>query len=75
MIYTIKIKDKTKKARSIINMLKAFREDYDFIEIVENADGDIPEEQFRELEDRYESYQKNKAGKDWSVLKNELNQI
>ena len=75
MIYTIKIKDKTKKARSIINMLKAFREDYDFIEIVENTDVDIPEEQLRELEDRYESYQKNKAGKEWSVLKDELKRI
>jgi hypothetical protein len=35
MVYTIKIKDKSSKAKSIINLLKALQEDYDFIEISE----------------------------------------
>ena len=72
MIYTIRIKDKTKKARSIINLLKALRDDYDFIEISENSDSEIEKETNNELEIRYNLFLEDPKGKDWEDLKKEI---
>ena len=72
MIYTIRIKDKTKKARSIINLLKALRDDYDFIEISENSDSEIEKETNHELEIRYNLFLEDPKGKDWEDLKKEI---
>jgi hypothetical protein len=72
MTYTIRIQDKSKKAKSIINMLEALREDYDFIEIQNdiNEVSDINLE--KELDKRYKAFQKNKNVKDWPELKKGL---
>jgi len=72
MVYTIRIKDKTSKAKSIINMLKALQEDYDFIEISEEIKDENDDKILKELEMRYNSYLKNKKGKEWSTLLKEL---
>jgi hypothetical protein len=71
MVYTIRIKDKTIKAKSIINMLKALQEDYDFIEISEENDSQ-EDDIMKELEIRYNSFLKNKKGKEWSALLSEF---
>jgi hypothetical protein len=72
MTYTIRINDKSAKAKSIINMLKALKDDYDFIEIQndpkEESDLDIE----KELSKRYKNFQRNNKGKDWSDLKKTL---
>ncbi|MEI7422668.1 MAG: hypothetical protein WCK18_11260 [Prolixibacteraceae bacterium] len=71
MTYIIKIQDKSSKAKSIINMLKALTEDYDFIEISkDNVKSKIILD--KELEKRYKSFQKDCKGKDWEDLKSEL---
>ena len=72
MVYTIKIKDKSIKARSIINMLKALQEDYDFIEISEEVEIQNDQEVIKELEIRYNNFLKNNTGKEWSTLLKEL---
>lgn len=72
MVYTIKIKDKSIKARSIINLLKALQEDYDFIEISEEKEIQEDDDIMKELEIRYNSFIKNKEGKEWSALLNEF---
>ena len=72
MVYIIKIKDKSRKAKSIINMLKALQEDYDFIEVSEDMETQMDDETMKELEYRYNSYLKNKNGKEWNILLNEL---
>ena len=53
-------------------MLKALKEDYDFIEIYESTGTDVPKDQVEELDSRYESFLKNKSGKEWEELKKEL---
>jgi len=68
MIYTIQIKDNSKKAKSIINMLKALKDDYNFIEISENINSKLD----AELEKRYKLFLENSEGKDWNTLKKEL---
>ncbi len=72
MTYIIKIQDKSLKAKSIINMLKALKEDYDFIEI--KKDNTINPELTldKELDKRYKSFLKDNKGKDWEDLKSEL---
>jgi hypothetical protein len=70
MVYTIKIKDKSSKARIIINMLLALQEDYDFIEISE--DNENEDEIMKELEIRYKAYLKSNEGKEWNTLLKEL---
>jgi hypothetical protein len=72
MTYTIKISDKSKKAKSIINMLKSLREDYDFIEISEEKKEKLSIKISRELRLRYDLFSKNPNGKDWDELKKEL---
>jgi hypothetical protein len=72
MNYIIKIKDTSEKARSIINMLKALQEDYDFIEISEYLDSQHETMILKELEVRYKSFSKNKSGKEWNTLLKEL---
>jgi len=73
MVYTIKIRDKSSKARSIINMLKALQEDFDFIEISEEKEDQAEENIMKELETRYNSFLKEKNGKEWNILLNEFN--
>jgi hypothetical protein len=72
MTYTIKIQDSSSKAKSIINMLKALKEDYDFIEIseenIKNSDTNLD----KELDTRYKSFLKSNKGKEWKDLKKEL---
>jgi hypothetical protein len=72
MVYTIRIKDESRKAKSIINMLKALQEDYDFIEISEEVDLLNEDLIMKELEDRYNSYLKERKGKEWKSLLNEF---
>jgi glutaredoxin-related protein len=72
MVYTIKIKDRSIKARSIINMLKALQEDYDFIEISEEKENLNDNLILKELEMRYNSYLKSNKGKEWSILLKEF---
>jgi hypothetical protein len=72
MVYTIRIRDNSKKAKSIINMLKALKEDYDFIQIMEEQDEMEDQDILKELEFRYNSFQKDKRGKEWNTLLNEL---
>jgi hypothetical protein len=72
MNYIIKITDKSKKAKSIINMLKALEEDYDFIEISEDLENKKEAELMKELEFRYKSFLKNNSGKEWNTLLKEL---
>jgi len=72
MIYTIKIQNKTKKAKSIINMLKALKEDYDFIEISEDSDKELENKLQEELDVRYQLFLEDPKGKDWEELKKEL---
>ena len=59
MIYTIQIKDNSKKAKSIINMLKALKDDYNFIEISENINSKLD----AELENVTNCFQKIQKGK------------
>jgi hypothetical protein len=68
MVYTIKIKDKSVKARSIINMLKALQEDYDFIEISEEHENQDDDKIMKELEIRYNAFLNSGEGKEWSTL-------
>lgn len=72
MTYTIKISDNSPKAKSIINMPKALQEDYDFIEIQHDKKTKPKFDLNKELDKRYESFQKDPAGKDWDELKKEL---
>lgn len=72
MVYTIKIKDKSNKARSIINMLRALQEDYDFIEIIEENENQNDDEIMKELEIRYTSFLGSSEGKDWNILLKEF---
>jgi len=72
MNYIIKIRDKSKKAKSIINMLKALQEDYDFIEISEEIENQQEAMILKELEVRYKSFLKNKSGKEWNTLLKDL---
>jgi hypothetical protein len=72
MSYTIKIDNKTRKAKSIVNMLKELAEDYPFLHIYE----DLPEESdelMEELEFRYNEAKKNPGeGKSWEEVKANL---
>jgi hypothetical protein len=72
MVYTIRIKDKTSKAKSIINMLKALQEDYDFIEISEEKEIQDDDDIMKELETRLHLYSYTNSGKEWNILLNEL---
>jgi len=72
MTYTIKIDSKTRKAKSIVNMLKELSQDYPFLHIYE----DLPEESdelMEELEFRYNEAKKNpEKGKSWEEVKANL---
>ena len=72
MNYIIKIRDTSKKAKSIINMLKTLQDDYDFIEISEDSENEHDSMVLKELEVRYKSFLKDKFGKDWNTLFKEL---
>ena len=72
MVYTIKIRDKSRKAKSIINMLKALQNDYDFIEMQKDSNKVSDLNLDKDLDKRYKSFQKNQNGKDWIDLKKEL---
>jgi DNA-directed RNA polymerase len=72
MTYIIKIQDNSLKAKSIINMLKALKEDYDFIEIKKDTAIKPGLKLDKELDKRYKSFLKDNKGKDWEDLKSEL---
>jgi DNA-directed RNA polymerase len=72
MTYIIKIEDKSLKAKSIINMLKALKEDYDFIEIKKSNTIKPDLTLDKELDKRYKSFLKDNKGKNWEDLKSEL---
>ncbi len=65
MEYTIKISDTNTKAQSIINMLKALAQDYDFLTITEDPMA-LTQEQDAELDRRYRFVKANpEKGKTW----------
>lgn len=72
MVYTIKIKGQSKKAKSIINMLKELQNDYDFIEVLKTPDSELEPKVKKELEKRYALFAKSKKGKEWSSLIKDL---
>jgi hypothetical protein len=72
MTYIIKIEDKSLKAKSIINMLKALKDDYDFIEIKKDNPVKPGLTLDKELDKRYKSFLKDNRGKEWEDLKSEL---
>jgi hypothetical protein len=53
-------------------MLKALKEDYDFIEIKKDSTSKPSLKLDKELEKRYNSFLKDNKGKDWGELKSEL---
>ncbi|MCX6267908.1 MAG: hypothetical protein NTW16_11205 [Bacteroidetes bacterium] len=74
MTYTIHIHDKSKKAKSIINMLKTLEEDYDFIEVIKEPSGVYPQTE-ELLQKRYKEFLDNPTGKDWNELKKQLGKL
>ena len=75
MVCTIEISDNNNfQAQSIINMLRAFAEDYDFIKIFEEKKyKDLSKEQEIELDKRYEYFLENpNVGKSWDEVKASL---
>lgn len=77
MTYTIRIKSSSSKAQSIINMLKELREEFDFIDIIEEDDSNDVEEMssefLNELDMRSEYMHRHpEEGKDWEEVKKKL---
>jgi hypothetical protein len=72
MTYIIKIQEKSTKAKGIINLLKALKEDCDFIEIREDISAKTDLNVDKELILRYKSFLEDNKGKDWEKLKLEL---
>jgi len=72
MSYTIKIDNKTRKAKSIVNMLKALAEDYSFIQI--SDDEDIINENILQEVDARKAYIKEHPNewKTWDEVKSKL---
>ena len=71
MTYTIKIKETSPKAISIINMLKMLALDYDFMQVVENEDNldFMTEAQKQEFDKRYNYTINNMSeGKTWEEI-------
>lgn len=72
MSYTIKIDNKTRKAKSIVNMLKELARDYPFLHVYEDLT-DESDELMEELEFRYNEALKNpEEGKSWEEVKSNL---
>jgi hypothetical protein len=72
MSYTIKIDNKTRKAKSIINMLKELAEDYPFLTIWDDSD-DIQENILQELDARHEYMLEHPdEWKTWEEVKNNI---
>ena len=72
MSYTIKIDNKTRKAKSIVNMLKELAQDYPFLTISNDSD-DIQENIIQELDARYEYMLEHpEDGESWEKVKNDL---
>jgi len=75
MNYTVKINGINEKAQSIINMLKVFSMDYDFLQIIEESENfyDLTNEQEIEFEKRYEYVMQNpEFGKTWEEVEKKL---
>lgn len=71
--YTIKISDSSPQATSIINMLRALAQDYDFLQIIEDPPTLTPDQE-KELNRRLEYLNKNPAvGKTWEEFEKDLN--
>jgi len=72
MNYTIKISDTSKKAKSLVNMLKELAADYPFLSIYEDESG-LSDKMEKELESRYKYALKNpESGKSWEDVKGNL---
>ncbi len=72
MSYTIKIDSKTRKAKSIVNMLKELAQDYPFITIQDESD-DISENIAAELESRYNYIMEHpEDGSSWEEVKKRI---
>jgi hypothetical protein len=72
MTYTIKIDNKSRKAKSIVNMLKELAEDYPFLTVSNDSD-DIQENIIQELDARYEYMLKHpEDGESWEKVKTDL---
>jgi uncharacterized protein (DUF2249 family) len=68
MSVTIKIESNSIKAKTIINMLKALAEDYDFMQIID--DEDLPSLTDEEYQKRYEYTLNNmEKGQSWEEIK------
>ena len=75
MNYTIKISGNNEKALSIVNMLKVFSNDYDFLQITEEKDDldFLTSEDRLEFEKRYSYTLLNmKEGKTWEEIEQKL---
>ncbi len=72
MNYTVKIDTRSRKAKSIINMLKELAQDYPFLHIYEDNKEESAE-LMEELEYRYNEAMKNpETGKSWEEVKADL---
>jgi len=74
MTYTVRISGNSPQALSIINMLKAFQKEFDYIDISEDKDYSQSEEfspEFLEELDRRSEYMENhpNEGKSWDDVK------
>ncbi|HNY08087.1 MAG TPA: hypothetical protein PKL64_08340 [Bacteroidales bacterium] len=63
MVYLIRLKDTSTKAKTIINLLKSLEEDYDFIEIVSEKDNPPKSVLYKELEKAFHEVRLIKDGK------------
>lgn len=71
MSYTIRIDSKTRKAKSIVNMLKELAEDYPFLTVTE--DSDVQKNIIQELDARHEYMLEHpEDGESWEKVKNDL---
>lgn len=74
MVYTFRITDNNSlQAQSIINLLRTFAKDYDFLQVIEPEEQVLSQEQEQELDRRYDFYLKNPTvGKSWKEVKENL---
>jgi hypothetical protein len=70
MTYTIKIKDDSSQAQSLLRFLKSLSKDYPFIQITEENEPELNDEIVAELDSRYEHFIKHSHEyKNWEEVK------
>jgi hypothetical protein len=75
MAYTIRISGNSSQAQSIVNLLKAFEKEFDYIDIIEEKDNhyetdELSAEFLEELDRRSEYMKKHpNEGKSWDEVK------